>query len=92
MLDGGVGAVSLDALRPNMAGGADLGGCAVCVGWGPPWGWWPYPKCWACIRCLGNHFVGCIQNYESQVSQSPSTKVGINHPRVGFKRLPSGVD
>jgi hypothetical protein len=84
--------VSLDVLLPNVAGGANLGGCAVCVGWGPPWGLWAYPKCWACIRCWGDHCVGGIRNDESQVSQSPSTQVGINRPRVGLKRLPSGVN
>jgi hypothetical protein len=74
-----------------VAGGANLGGCAVRVGWGPPWGLWSYPKCWACIRCWGDNYVGCIRNYESQVSQSASTHVGTNRPRVCLKRLPGGV-
>jgi hypothetical protein len=65
LLDGGVCAVSVDVLLPNVAGGANLGGCAVRVGWGTPWGLWYYPKCWACIRCLGDHCVGCIRNDES---------------------------
>jgi hypothetical protein len=83
---------ALDVLIPNMTGGANLCGCAVRVGWGPPWGSWAYTKCWACIRCWGDHCLGGIRNDEPQVSQGPSTQVGVNRPRVGLKRLPSGVN
>jgi hypothetical protein len=91
LLHGCVCAVSLDVLLPNVAGFANLGGCAVRVGWGPPWGLWDYPTCWAFIRCWGDHCIGCIRNDESQVSQSASLQVGINRPRVCLKRLPGGV-
>jgi hypothetical protein len=77
---------------PKRGGGANLGGCAVRVGWGPPGGLWACPKCRACIRCWGDHCVGCIRNYESQVSQCASTQMGINRPRVCLKRLPGGVN
>jgi hypothetical protein len=92
LLHGGVCTISLDFLLPNVAGGANLGGCAVCVGWGSPWGLWAYPKCWSVVCCWGDHCVGSIRNDESQVSQSPSTQVGINRSWVGLKRLPSGMD
>jgi hypothetical protein len=92
LLDRGVCALSLDVLLPNVAGGANLGGCAVRVGWGLPWGLWAYPKYWACIRCWGDHCVECIRNDESQVSQRASTQVGINRPQVFLKRLPGGVN
>jgi hypothetical protein len=55
LLHGGVCTVSLDVLLPNVACGANLGGCAVRVGWGPPGGLWAYPKCWTSIRCWGDH-------------------------------------
>jgi hypothetical protein len=92
LLHGGVCAVSLNVLLPNVTSGANLGGCAVRVGWGPTWGLWAYLKCWACIRCWGDHCVGCILNDESQVSQSASTQVGINRPQICLKRLPGGVN
>jgi hypothetical protein len=92
LLHGCVCTVSLDVLLPNVVGCANLGGCAIRVGWGPPWGVWAYPKCWACIRWWGDHCIGCIRNDESQVSQSASTQVGINHPRVCLKKLPGGVN
>jgi hypothetical protein len=82
----------VDVLLPNVAGGANLVGCAVCVVLGPPWGLGAYPKCWGCIHCWGDHCVGGIRNDESQVSQSPSTQVGINRPQVGLKQLSSDVN
>jgi hypothetical protein len=91
-LHGGVCAVSFDVLLPNMACGANLGGCVVRVGWVPPGGLWAYPKCWASMRCRGDHCIGCIREDESQVPQSASTQVCVNHPRVCLERLPGGVD
>jgi hypothetical protein len=60
LLDGGVCAVSLDVLLPNVACGTILGGCAIRVGWCPPGDLWAYPKCWTSIRCWGDHGVGCV--------------------------------
>jgi hypothetical protein len=92
LLHEGVCVISVDVLLPNVAGSANLVGCAVRVGWGQPGGLWAYPKCWTSIRCWGNHGVGCILDDESQVSQSASTQVGVNCPGVCLKGLPDGVD
>jgi hypothetical protein len=60
LLHGGVCAISLYVLLPDMAFRANLGSCAVSVGWGTPGGLWAYPKCWTSLCYWGDNGVGCI--------------------------------
>jgi hypothetical protein len=60
LLHGGVCAISLNVLLPDVACGTNLGSCAVSVGWSPPGGCWAYIKCWTSVCCRGDHGLGCI--------------------------------
>jgi hypothetical protein len=92
LLHGGACPVSLNILLRNVASGADLGCCSICVGWGPPGGVWGCPKRWAGVRCWSNHSIGSIRDDEAQVSQCATAQVSVDCPRVCLKKLPGGVD
>jgi hypothetical protein len=92
LLHGCVCAISLNVLLPDMACDANLGSCAVSVGWIPNGGCWANPKCWTHVCFWADHSVGCTRDNESQVSQSASTQVGVNFPQVFLKGLPDGMD
>jgi hypothetical protein len=73
LLYGGVGGISVDVLLPNVVSSANMDGCDIHVGWGPPGGLWTYPKFWTSIICWVHHGIGCFCDDESQMSQTAST-------------------